>query len=91
MLLHQADDGIQLHAAESTGTLQGNRVQPDLRHPVLAPDVDVRRLTPIQGHEEEAIGTYSEDRGHAIAILPHRVEISTNWPGTVAGHPGWGA
>ena len=78
MLLHQPYDGIQLHAAEATGTLQGHWVQPDLRHHVLAPDVDVRRLAPVQRHEEEPIGTYSENRRHAIAILPRRLEISTN-------------
>jgi len=72
MLLHQPYDGIQLHAAESTGTLQGHR----------------RRLAPIQRHEEEPIGTYSENRRYAIAILPHRLEISTNGPRTVADRPG---
>ena len=39
--------------------------------------MDVGRLAPIQRHEEEAVGTDSEKCRHGIAILSHRVEVST--------------
>ena len=80
MLLNEPYNCIQLHPAEATGTLQGNGFQPEFCNHVLTPDVNVGRLAPIQRHEEEAIGTYPENRRHAIAILSPRVEISTGRP-----------
>jgi hypothetical protein len=87
MLLNEPFNAIQLQAAEAPGTLQGNGFQPDLCHHVLTPDVNVGRLAPIQGHEEEAIGTYPENGRHATAILSHAVtgfacrftELSSAW------------
>src|SRR6266851_7222821 len=77
MLLNETCNCVQLHSAEAPGTLQGNGFQPEFCHHHLAPHVDVGRLAPIQGYEEETIGTYPENRCYAIAVLWRQVEIST--------------
>src|SRR6266849_557696 len=77
MLLNEPCNCIQLNPPEATGTLQGDGFQPEFCYHVLAPDVDVGRLSPIQGHEEEAIRADSKDRRHFIAILSRQAEIST--------------
>src|SRR5216683_2062482 len=77
MLLNEPRNCIQLNPPEAAGTLQGHGFQPEFCYHVLAPDVDVGSLSPIQGHEEEAIRTDSKDRRHFIAILSRQAEIST--------------
>src|SRR5437867_3263894 len=52
MLLNEPGNCIQFSSAEAAGTLQSDGVQPEFYYHLLAPDVDVERLAPIQGHEE---------------------------------------
>ena len=68
MLLNDPGNGIQLYAAEPSGTLQGERFQPELRDHIIPPHVHVGRLAPIHGDEKEPVRTNSEDRRHATII-----------------------
>jgi hypothetical protein len=36
----------------------------------------VRRFAPIQGHNEKAIGAYSEDSRHSIVVLSHQLRLA---------------
>jgi hypothetical protein len=59
----------RLYPGESVGgkpTVAGEAhgFQPELRHFVLLLDVNVRRFVALIAVEEEAIGTFSQNRGH---------------------------
>ena len=69
MLMNELDNRIQFYSAEASGVLKDNWLQPKFRDHILASDVNMRRLAPVQGHKEKAVGTYSENCWHSIAIL----------------------
>jgi hypothetical protein len=70
MFAYKLRKHIQLMPAESPGSLKGDWLQPELRDHVPPPDVNVRRLRPIQGNKEKPIRTRSENSRHAIANSP---------------------
>ena len=55
MALHQLLDLPNLRGPDAPAGLKANRVQPELRGPVISLDMNMRRLVPIAGVEEEAI------------------------------------
>jgi len=83
--LNQPCDCGQLGPAEPARTLQGDGLQPHLRHHVLPPHVDVGRLAAIQRDEEEAIRAHSEDRRHAFPILPLPSRLARSRPALPVG------
>ncbi len=76
MLINELCNCIQFAAAETSGPLKSNRLQPELRDHILAPDVNVRRLASVQGHEEKTVATYSENGRHFMAILSRRLRLA---------------
>jgi len=64
MLLHQSKDSAQLGRRESDVERDPRRIEPQLRRPVVAIDVDVGRLRPVVAVEVEAIRTAPQNRRH---------------------------
>jgi hypothetical protein len=56
MFLDQPLDLQNLSAAKSAADLEADRAQPKLRRLILTLDMDMGRLIPISGVEEEPIG-----------------------------------
>ncbi len=48
MLFNKSHDLVYFDAAETTGTLENNRIKPKLGNFVFTPHVDVRRFASIQ-------------------------------------------
>jgi hypothetical protein len=65
--LHQLLDLPNLRGPEAPAGLKPNRVQPELRGPVISLDMNMRRLVPIAGVEEKAI---RPDRGTVGTTSP---------------------
>jgi hypothetical protein len=76
MILDQLADSINLFSGETAAALQPNGVEPELRLAVVAFDMDVRRLIPIAGIEEEPEWTHAEYSRHVLML--HRVGTKSN-------------
>lgn len=63
MLRHHLDDPPQFPRIELANPVQTNRIEPYFRNITLFLNMNVRRLVPIAGVEEEAIGSLLQDRG----------------------------
>src|SRR5438034_6864010 len=66
--LHQLLDLPNLRRPEASARLKTDRAQPELRRPVIALDMNVRRLAPVAGIEEEAIGSRPQDCRHGFTL-----------------------
>ncbi len=76
MLINELRNRIQFAGAETSGSLKCHGIQPELRNHILASDVNMRRLASVQGHEEKAVATYSENGRHAMTILSRRLRLA---------------
>src|SRR5262245_10817452 len=65
MLLDQVTDAVDLFPAEAVAALQQDEVEPELRFAVVTFHMDVRRLAPIAGVEEEPEWAHAEHGRHA--------------------------
>lgn len=79
MALYQLLDLPNLGRPETATGLKPNRVQPELRSAIIPLDMNVRRLAPIAGIEEEAIGPRPQDCRHRFTLAEPRSheEVST--------------
>src|SRR5262249_38003925 len=68
MLLDQLVDAVDFFPAEAATALEPDRVEPEFRLAVVSFDMDVRRLTPIAGIEEEPKWTHAEYGRHATML-----------------------
>ncbi len=57
MALHKPQNPIDLRSATSATILEADRMQPQLRLPTLALDMDVGKLPTIRRVKEQAIGS----------------------------------
>jgi hypothetical protein len=73
MALHQLLYLPNLRGPEAPAGLKTNRVQPELRGPVISLDMNVRRLIPIARVEEQAIRARPQDCRHEFTL--------TEWTG----------
>ena len=88
MLLYELADCIKLGPAESAGSLQRDRIQPEFRNHVLAPHMNMWRLTAVKGDKEQPIRTCSQNRRHlppvqfypGYGILSIFLSTSTTYP-----------
>src|SRR2546428_12252137 len=80
--LHQLLDLPNLRRPEVPARLKTDRAQPELRRPVIALDMNVRRLAPVAGIEESAIGPRPQDCRHGFTLTEcsSRDETSTTRP-----------
>ena len=76
MLLDQLTDAVNLFPPKAAAALQPDGVEPELCFASVAFDMDVRRLTPVAGVEEEPKGAYAEHGRHADML--HRPGIVSN-------------
>jgi hypothetical protein len=76
VLVDERPKPAQLLPAKTTAPLQSNRYQPELRQTVVALDVNVRRLAPISGKEEEPVRSEPGDRWHAKGPLATGSRVS---------------
>src|SRR5262249_55601872 len=68
ILLDQLADPIDLFTSETAAALEPDGVEPEFRFAVITFDVDVRRLAPIAGVEEEPKRTHSEYSRHGLML-----------------------
>ena len=73
MALHQLLDLPNLRGPEASAGLEPNRIQPELRGAVISLDMNMRRLVPIAGVEEQAIRPRPQDCRHEFTL--------TEWSG----------
>lgn len=64
MLADEPCDRTELYSAQSASPLQGDRIQPEFGHHVIAPHMNMGRLVTIQGHKEEPILTSPQNGWH---------------------------
>ena len=64
MLAHHQYDTGEFAARKAAAVLKANRVQPHLGSVGIALNMDVRRLVPITGEEEAAVGADTKNGGH---------------------------
>ena len=74
MLADKRRDPVQLRAPEAAALVEADGVEPELGQVLVALHVDVRRLGPVTGVEEEPVGASPEHGRHAERW--HR-----EWPG----------
>ena len=72
MALHQLLDLPNLREPKTPAGLKTNRIQPELRGPVISLDVTMRRLVPIAGVEEQAIRPRPQDCRHEFSLTESR-------------------
>jgi hypothetical protein len=68
MALYQLLDLSNLGRPEAPTGLKANRVQPELGHTIIPLDMNVGRLAPIAGIEEEAIGPRPQNCRHRFTL-----------------------
>jgi hypothetical protein len=76
MLLDQLVDSVDLFSTKAVTALQSNGVEPELRLTVVPLYMNMRRLAPIAGIEEEPERTYSENSRHVPML--HRPGATGN-------------
>ncbi len=68
MLLNKPHDFVDLNTAETARTFEDQGIKPKFRDSVFTPHMDVRGLTSIQRHKEEAIPADSQNSWHSVPL-----------------------
>ena len=65
MLADERGDPVELRTPEASALVEADRIEPELGKVLVALHVDVRRLGPVTGVEEEPVGASPEHGRHA--------------------------